>query len=283
MPPQNDYKTNTMTTVNLHANHFPQVARLLKVMENLRDPKTGCPWDKKQTFASIVPHTLEEAYEVADAIDHGDMHDIKDELGDLLFQVVFYAQLGKEQGDFDFEAIAATISDKLIRRHPHVFDNQQCKTDEQLNTQWEQIKAQERAANGKLQDSSILANIPPGMAPLTRAQKLQKKCAKVGFDWTELAPVLDKIQEEIIEVMDEVNVPQPNQQAVEEEIGDLLFAVVNLSRHLKVDAETALRKANRKFEGRFRKVEGVFTERSVSLSDATLDEMEEVWQGIKLS
>jgi ATP diphosphatase len=270
-----------LSNKNIDENIFPKVAKLLKVMEQLRDPEAGCPWDKKQTFLSIVPHTIEEAYEVADAIEHGDMHDIKDELGDLLFQVVFYAQLGKEQSEFDFEAIAATITDKLIRRHPHVFGSSQSKTDEHLNTQWEQIKTEERAANGKVQDSSILANIPPGMAPLTRAQKLQKKCAKVGFDWPEVAPVLDKIQEEIVEVMDEVNVRQPNEQAIEEEIGDLLFAVVNLSRHLNVDAETALRKANKKFEGRFRKVESVFAERKIELSDATLDEMEEVWQKIK--
>jgi ATP diphosphatase len=272
-----------MTIVNLDVNLFPQVARLLEVMEKLRDPDTGCPWDKQQTFASIVPHTLEEAYEVADAIEKGSMADIKDELGDLLFQVVFYAQLGKEQDEFDFEAIAQTISDKLVRRHPHVFANIEGKTDEQLNLQWEQIKAQERSAKGIVDDHSILANIPLGMTPLIRAQKLQKKCSKVGFDWPEIAPVVDKIQEEIQEVMDEVNVVDSDQQAIEEEIGDLLFAVVNLSRHLKVDAETALRKANKKFEGRFRKVEEVFAERSVALSDASLDEMEEVWQLIKHS
>jgi ATP diphosphatase len=266
---------------DIDKNIFPQVARLLEVMKKLRDPDTGCPWDKQQTFTSIIPHTIEEAYEVADAIEHGNMIDIKDELGDLLFQVVFYAQLGKEQGEFDFEAIAATISDKLIRRHPHIFCKQQSKTDEQLNTQWEQIKAEERAANGKPQDSSILANIPPGMPPLIRAQKLQKKCAKVGFDWPDVAPVLDKVQEEIIEVMDEVNVPQPNQEAIEEEIGDLLFAVVNLSRHLKVDAETALRKANKKFEKRFRNVEKAFAKREIELSDASLQQMERVWQDIK--
>ena len=270
-----------MNSKDIDVAAFPQVARLLEVMENLRDPETGCPWDIKQTFASIIPHTIEEAYEVADAIEHGSMEDIKDELGDLLFQVVFYAQLGKEQGEFDFESISAAISDKLIRRHPHVFGEQKSKTDEQLNTQWEKIKAEERADSGKLQDTSILANVPFGMAPLTRAQKLQKKCAKVGFDWPEIGPVLDKIQEEIIEVMDEVNAPQPNQQAIEEEIGDLLFAVVNLSRHLNVDAETALRKANKKFEGRFRNVENTFKNQKVELSDASLEKMEAVWQAVK--
>lgn len=266
---------------NVDKKTFPQVARLLEAMEILRDPENGCPWDIKQTFASIVPHTIEEAYEVADAIENGNMLDIKDELGDLLFQVVFYAQLGKELGEFDFEGIAAAISDKLIRRHPHVFDHCTNKSDEQLNIQWEKIKAEERAASGKLHDHSILAHIPVGMAPLTRAQKLQKKCAKVGFDWPDVGPVVDKIQEEIIEVMDAVNVPQPNQQAIEEEIGDLLFAVVNLSRHLEVDAETALRKANNKFEHRFRNVEDVFKKQHIELSDASLEHMEAVWQEIK--
>ena len=272
-----------MSMINLDPKGFPQVARLLEVMDRLRDPETGCPWDQQQSFASIVPHTLEEAYEVADAIEHGTMADIKDELGDLLFQVVFYAQLGKEQGEFDFEAIAQGISDKLIRRHPHVFANNKGKTDEQLHLQWEQVKGQERLAKGLVEDHSVLANIPVGMAPLIRAQKLQKKCAKVGFDWPELGPVVDKIQEEIQEVMDEVLAQEPDQQAIEEEIGDLLFSVVNLSRHLKVDAETALRKANRKFEGRFRKVEQVFAKRAIDLPDATLGEMEAVWQEIKHS
>jgi ATP diphosphatase len=263
------------------ASALPKLATLLKIMEQLRDPDSGCPWDKQQNFNSIIPHTIEEAYEVADAIEQGDMGDIKDELGDLLFQVVFYAQLGKEQGAFDFEAIAEAISDKLVRRHPHVFANSESKTDEQLNAQWDQIKAQERADKGAVDDPSVLANIPIGMSPLIRAQKLQKKCARVGFDWPDVAPVLDKVHEEIQEVMDEVQASEPDQQAIEEEIGDLLFTVVNLSRHLHVDAQTALRKANRKFEKRFRKVEGVFAQRTDKLADASLDEMEKVWQQIK--
>ena len=270
-----------MSKSKVDADLFPQVARLLQVMEKLRDPDTGCPWDNQQNFASIVPHTLEEAYEVADAIENGTMADIKDELGDLLFQVVFYAQLGKEQGEFDFEAIAQAISDKLIRRHPHVFAKSEGKTDEQLNLQWEQIKAQERQTKGIADDHSILATITPGMTALIRAQKLQTKCAKLGFDWPEISPVVDKIFEELQEVMDEVQAPVLDQQAIEEEIGDLLFSVVNLSRHLKVDAETALRKANKKFEGRFRKVEEVFADKAMPLSEASLDEMEAVWQSIK--
>ena len=260
---------------------FPQVEKLLWVMTQLRDPDTGCPWDREQTFDTIVPYTIEEAYEVADAIEQGDMEDIKDELGDLLFQVVFYAQLGQEQDVFDFEAIAGAVADKLIRRHPHVFATESVTTEEELNANWERIKAEERAKKGKDQDTSILANIPAGMAPLMRAHKLQKKCAKVGFDWPEVGPVVDKIHEEIKEVMVEAKSEVVNQDAVEDEIGDLLFAVVNLSRHLGVDAETALRKANVKFEKRFRHVENSFKEDKLSLKGATLDEMEARWQQAK--
>jgi ATP diphosphatase len=267
-----------------------QLSRLLDIMQQLRAPETGCPWDQKQGFESIVPHTIEETYEVADAIFSGDMHDIKDELGDLLFQIVFYAELGKEQGDFDFEDIAQAISDKLIRRHPHVFNVSDVtelntenghKTQDELNNQWEQIKAQERLSKKKELDTSTLANIPQGMTPLLRAQKIQKKCSKVGFDWTELPPVVDKIHEEIEEVLAEVNVSEPNQEAVEEEIGDLLFAVVNLARHTSVNAETALIKANRKFEKRFRQVEQVIEKQGLSMESANIQQMEAAWQHIK--
>lgn len=259
-------------------------------MQQLRDPITGCPWDQQQSFESIVPHTIEETYEVVDAILSGNMHDIKDELGDLLFQIVFYAQLAKEQGDFDFEDIAQAISDKLIRRHPHVFNvsgvieltiQNKLRTQDELNTQWEQIKAQEQAAKNQELDISVLANIPQGMTPLLRAQKIQKKCSKVGFDWTELAPVVDKIYEEIEEVLAEVNVSEPNQQAVEEEVGDLLFAVVNLARHTSVNAETALIKANRKFEKRFRLVEQAIESQGLSMQSASTQQMEAAWQQIK--
>lgn len=258
-----------------------QLERLLEVMARLRDPESGCPWDRQQTFASIVPYTLEEAYELADAIEHGSMADIQDELGDLLFQVVFYAQLGKEQGDFDFNAVAGTLADKLIRRHPHVFAGAQISTEAQLNASWDKSKQAEREQKGLNKDDSILANVPPGMAPLMRAHKLQKRCAKVGFDWPEAGPVVDKIHEEILEVMQEVNAEHVDQAAVEEEIGDLLFAVVNLSRHLKVNAETALRKANHKFEQRFRGVEKVFKDQGQAIAQASLDEMEAVWQKVK--
>lgn len=267
-----------------------QLSRLLEIIQRLRDPEAGCPWDQKQNFESIVPYTIEETYEVADAIFSGNTQDIKDELGDLLFQIVFYAQLGKEQGDFDFEDIAKVISDKLIRRHPHVFqvsgvgagfDERTEKTQDELNQQWEQIKAQERAAKSQELDTSTLANIPQGMTPLLRAQKIQKKCSNVGFDWSELPPVVDKIHEEIEEVLAEVNASTPDQQAVEEEIGDLLFSVVNLARHTSVNAETALIKANRKFEKRFRQVEQVIEKQGLSIESANIQQMEAAWQQIK--
>ncbi|MDN4501684.1 nucleoside triphosphate pyrophosphohydrolase [Alteromonadaceae bacterium BrNp21-10] len=261
--------------------HFPQLQKLLWVMAQLRHPQTGCPWDKQQTFSSVVPYTLEEAYEVADAIENGSMDDIKDELGDLLFQIVFYAQLGQEQAEFDFEAVAAAVADKLIRRHPHVFANDHFSNEQQLNDNWDKVKQQERTEQGKVEDASLLANIPAGMAPLMRAHKLQKRCAKVGFDWPEIGPVVDKIHEEIDEVLQELKPQQVNQAAVEEEIGDLLFAVVNLSRHLKVDAETALRKANVKFEKRFRAVEQHLDDAGQSLHEASLEQMEKVWQKVK--
>jgi ATP diphosphatase len=252
-------------------------------MQQLRNPKTGCPWDISQTFESIVPHTIEETYEVVDAIFSGDMADIKDELGDLLFQVVFYAQLGKEQGEFDFDDVAKTISDKLVRRHPHVFAKHETnsKTESELNQQWEAIKQQERKNQGKAQDSSILANIPQGMTPLLRAQKIQKKCSKVGFDWSEIPPVVDKIHEEINEVLAEVNATNPDEGAIEEEVGDLLFAAVNLARHTKVNAETALIKANRKFEKRFRQVEQLITQQGLTIEAATIEQMEAAWLQVK--
>ncbi|MEP4888527.1 MAG: nucleoside triphosphate pyrophosphohydrolase [Aliiglaciecola sp.] len=260
---------------------YPQVERLLKIMAKLRDPDTGCPWDKQQNFASIVPYTIEEAYEVADAIEHGSMLDIQDELGDLLFQVVFYAQLGKEQQAFDFEKIAQTISDKLVRRHPHIFSTQSDLSVEQVKLNWDAIKQQERAQKGMPAATSILQNIPQGMSPLMVADKIQKACAKVGFDWPNITPVVEKVEEEIAEVMEEVKQQPQDQQRIEEEMGDLLFAVVNLSRHLNVNPETALRKANHKFTARFTKVEQHFAEQNSELSEATLGQMEAIWQKVK--
>lgn len=257
---------------------YPGVARILWVMEQLRHPVTGCPWDKQQTFETIVPFTIEEAYEVADAIAEGDMADIKDELGDLLFQVVFYAQLGDEQQAFDFDAIADHVAEKLIRRHPHVFSDTDINNEEELNATWDAIKQQEREAQGKTQDTSVLANIPKGMAPLKRAVKLQKRCAKVGFDWDDKTQVVDKIHEELDEVLEATQ--QQNVDAITEEVGDLLFATLNLVRHCKVDPEQALLLANRKFEQRFRQVE-LMANQEAGLEAMSLEELEHLWQQVK--
>lgn len=260
---------------------FEQVSRLLWVMEQLRDPDTGCPWDLQQTFKTIVPYTIEEAYEVADAIEHGDMADVKDELGDLLFQVVFYAQLGKEQNEFDFEAIAEAVSEKLIRRHPHIFGDSKVSSADDVKQNWDLIKQQERQQTGKDSDDSALANIPRGMGPLIRAHKIQKRCAKVGFDWNNIDPVVDKIGEEVNEVLQEAGRDNVDKEALTMEVGDLFFSVVNLARHLDVDSEAALRAANNKFEKRFRKIEDGLKDVGKKTTDLTLEALEELWQQAK--
>ncbi|MEO9947173.1 MAG: nucleoside triphosphate pyrophosphohydrolase [Paraglaciecola sp.] len=257
------------------------IKQLLDIMKTLRDPVSGCPWDQQQTFESIVPYTIEETYEVADAIARKDMRDIKDELGDLLFQVVFYGQLGAEQQAFTFNDIVRGVSDKLVRRHPHVFADSKAKNDLELSKQWDAIKAQERANAKKDSDESVLANLPSGLTPLLKAHKIQKQCAKVGFDWSTLEPVVGKVNEEIQEVLQEVQADNPNQEAIEEEVGDLLFSVVNLARHLNVNAESALIKANNKFEQRFRQVEITLKNHESSIQSAGLDEMEAAWQQVK--
>lgn len=262
-------------------NAFKQVQRLLHIMEQLRHPETGCPWDTQQTFQTIVPYTLEEAYEVADAIEFGTMDDVKDELGDLLFQVIFYAQLGKEQGHFDFEAIAENVSDKLVRRHPHVFADAQVDSTDAVKERWEQIKQKEREAKGEI-DKSTLANIPKGMGPLIKAHKIQKRCAKVGFDWPDLPPVFDKISEEVDEIKDELNQDVPSKERLTEEVGDLFFSVVNLARHLGVDSDAALRVANNKFEKRFRQVENTLHQQDKLPNEVSLDELESIWQKVKI-
>ena len=272
-----------------------ETQRLLAIMAQLRDKESGCPWDVKQTMESLTRYTIEEAYEVADAIASGDMGDIKDELGDLLFQVVFYAQIAKEQDAFTFDDVAQSISDKLVRRHPHVFGDTtsgDTLSDASLNAQWEAIKAQEKRAK-KATSNSILDNVPTGMPALMHAQKLQKACAKVGFDWPEVMPVLDKVREEVDEIAQEIHIASEsesseaggtlplNHNAIEEEIGDALFAMVNLSRHLKVDADTALRKASHKFAARFKGVEQLAREQGTELDSMSLEEMETLWQTVK--
>ncbi|ORT52139.1 nucleoside triphosphate hydrolase [Vibrio sp. qd031] len=273
------------------------IEQLESIMAQLRDPKTGCPWDSKQTFETIVPHTIEETYEVADAIHSQDWAHLKEELGDLLFQVIFYAQMAKEQQWFDFSDVVETLNEKLIRRHPHVFDEQASRdlSDEQLNAQWQQIKQQEKALKasqvlltgssnetGVSKDAqSILDSIPASMPPLLRATKMQKACAKVGFDWDSLGPVVDKVQEEVQEVVDEAVQVDIDQDALELEIGDLLFAVVNLSRHLGKNPDQALLKANQKFESRFRKVEMMVQAESKTLKDYNLDQLDGFWNRVK--
>ena len=310
---------------NANKAKLSEMQRLLKIMAQLRDPQSGCPWDVKQTMESLTRYTIEEAYEVADAIANGDMHDIKDELGDLLFQVVFYAQIASESRAFSFDDVAKSISDKLVRRHPHVFANALASegvsdtnenvtvertllSDSALNAQWDAIKAQEKQLKkqrlkqgNEAIENSILDNVPKGMPALMYAQKLQKACAKVGFDWSDAAPVIDKVREEVEEIQQELDFKQraqgalktgvvplnsgvpDNQQAIEEEIGDALFAMVNLARHCKVDADTALRNASNKFANRFKGVERLAAEQGDKLDALTLDEMEALWQQVKQS
>ncbi|HIF9342777.1 nucleoside triphosphate pyrophosphohydrolase [Photobacterium damselae] len=255
------------------------IEQLLSIMAKLRDPKDGCPWDIKQSFDSIVPYTLEEAYEVADAIEKQNWLDVKEELGDLLFQVVFYSQMAKEQDLFDFDEVVAGICEKLTRRHPHVFANKQFASEAEVKAHWEAEKAKERA--DKAVDNSILANVPLAMPALTRADKIQKRCAQFGFDWDSLAPVAEKVVEELDEVMDEYQQVTLDQNRIEEEMGDLLFSVVNLSRHLNVNPERALQKANKKFERRFRKVEKNVLEKGMEISNCSLEQLDQEWNIVK--
>jgi ATP diphosphatase len=259
-----------------------QMSRLLDVMRRLRDPEGGCPWDLEQTFATIVPYTIEEAHEVADAIGTEDWEGLADELGDLLFQVVFYTQMADEKGLFDFHEVARRASDKMIRRHPHVFADAHIHTSAAQTLNWEEQKAAERAARAKFEGraASALDGVARGLPALTRAAKLQTRAARVGFDWGEPGPVLDKIEEEIGEVRAEV-VSGAGIERVADEIGDLFFACVNLARHLGADAETATRHASAKFERRFRRVETLLAAKGRRAQDSTLDEMDRLWSEAK--
>jgi ATP diphosphatase len=261
---------------------LPPLQRLLSIMKTLRDPVAGCPWDKEQTFATIAPYTLEETYEVLDAIERQDFADLRDELGDLLFQVVFYAQMGSEQGLFDFDDICTAISDKLERRHEHIFNVENTTpaalTSRDVLVNWENGKTQERADKALF---SALDDIPGNLPALMKAHKIQKRCANVGFDWTTLGPVLDKVYEEIDEVMFEAKQVVVDEEKLGEEIGDMLFATVNLSRHLGHKAEGALQAANRKFERRFRQVEQIIHHAGLKMEEASLEQMEEAWQQVK--
>lgn len=262
---------------------------LLHLMARLRDPQHGCPWDLRQDYASIVPHTLEEAYEVADAIARRDFPQLRDELGDLLFQVVYYSQLGREDGHFDFAQVVDGITRKLVRRHPHVFPDGDLhgpldlpRLDEAtIKRRWEEIKAEERAEKAAAPEQlSLLDDVPAALPALSRAAKLQKRAANIGFDWADATPVVAKIQEEL----DEVREAMANGQAaqVAEEVGDLLFVMVNLARHLQVDAEDALRQANAKFERRFRFIEEALKAQDRSPQEASLEEMDALWDAAKV-
>ncbi len=249
-----------------------KIDALIEVMARLRAPEGGCPWDLEQNFRTIAPYTVEEAYEVADAIERGDMAALKDELGDLLFQAVFHAQMAKEEGLFSFGDVAQGIAQKMIRRHPHVFGEATMRTAEEQTDAWEAQKAKERADKGH---ESLLADVPAGLPGLTRAVKLQKRAARVGFDWTNAKDVLGKIAEETEELTEAV--ASADRDHIEEEYGDLLFVLANLSRHLDIDPESALRRANEKFIRRFRHIEKTFAAKGADLNDASLDEMEALW------
>lgn len=256
--------------------------QLLEVMARLRDPENGCPWDVEQTFTTIAPYTIEEAYEVADAIKDKDWPALLDELGDLLFQVVFYAQMAREAGRFDFEVIAAGAVTKMIRRHPHVFEDSYISTAEAQTHAWEAQKSQERDAKAASEGRApgALDGVTRALPALTRAIKLQKRAARVGFDWPTLPPVIDKIEEEISELQHELAVGAVPDRLTDE-IGDLLFACVNLARHTNVDPEAALRQGNAKFERRFGRIEALLAEDGRSPTDSNLAEMDTLWNRAK--
>ena len=256
------------------------LSRLLEIMARLRDPETGCPWDIEQTYASIVPYTIEEAYEVADAIDQNDMTELEGELGDLLLQVVYYTQMGSEDGYFTFDSVIDNISNKMVHRHPHVFgDGNRDKTASQQTLDWEKIKASERATKNDTK-MRTLDGIAKNLPALTRAVKLQKRAARVGFDWPEAIQVLEKIKEECAELV-EANETLPYAKQVEE-FGDLMFALANLGRQLKIDPEEALRSANRKFQQRFEYIEDALEAAGKTPTQSDLIEMDKLWDEAKV-
>ncbi|MCT7375388.1 nucleoside triphosphate pyrophosphohydrolase [Chelativorans salis] len=262
------------------------ISRLIEIMAALRDPETGCPWDVKQDFSTIAPYTIEEAYEVLDAIQRGDMHDLREELGDLLLQVVFHARMAEEAGTFDFADVVEAITTKMIRRHPHVFGDEDAREAGMAKGMWEKIKAEEKAErrarrNGAGGDerAGYLDDVTVALPALSRALKLQEKAARVGFDWGAPRPILDKIEEEIGELREAMD--DGRREAVAEEFGDLLFALVNLGRHMGLDPEAALRGTNEKFRHRFHAVERGLEADGKALGAASLEEMESLWQRAK--
>ena len=255
------------------------IEQLLDIMRRLRDPQGGCPWDQEQTYHSLVPHTLEEAYEVADAIEQNDLTHLPDELGDLLFQIVFYARLGEEQGAFDFEQVAQRICDKLVRRHPHVFADANIASAEEQTRAWEEHKRQERDQKATAGQAGVLDGVSLALPALVRAAKLQRRAARVGFDWPDVKGVLTTVAEELAEIEAELG-PDATPERLAEEVGDLLFSCVNLARHLRVEPEAALRTANLKFERRFRQVEKSL-QATGGVEQASADEMDAAWEAVK--
>jgi MazG family protein len=252
------------------------IERLLLLMQRLRDPQNGCPWDREQTFATIAPYTIEEAYEVADAIHQQDMHALRDELGDLLFQVVFHAQMAKEQGAFDFDAVVDAICNKMEQRHPHIFGTATVSSAAEQTAAWEAHKKRERDRAG----AGVLDGVPVALPALTRASKLGKRAAQVGFDWPDVHGALEKLNEEAQELRRAIET-QADRSHLEDEVGDVLFCVTNVCRYLKIDPEEALRRANAKFERRFSYVERQLKAQGRRPEDASLDEMEALWQEAK--
>jgi ATP diphosphatase len=256
--------------------------RLLEIMAQLRDPEQGCPWDLKQDFHTIVPYTIEETYEVAEAIEERQFDELESELGDLLFQVVFYAQLGRERNLFDFDSIAGAICEKMLRRHPHVFGDKNFSSEAELKQHWEQSKLEERREkNSAIAPTSQLEGISKTLPSVVRAQKLQKKAARVNFDWDDYQGALEKLKEEIAE-LETAALHQDNHPAIFEELGDVMFSVVNVARKLSVDAESALRATNRKFENRFRWLEQAVSEQGLQLEQLSIEELEKFWLQAKI-
>ncbi len=265
------------------------ISRLIEIMEALRTPGTGCPWDVEQNFQTIAPYTIEEAYEVSDAIARGDLDDLRDELGDLLLQVVYHARMAEEAGEFAFPEVVEAITTKMIRRHPHVFGDEEARSAGMAKGMWERIKAEEKAEKRRTRiargldpednGNGFLDSVPVALPALTRALKLQERAARVGFDWSEAEPILDKIEEEIGELREAL--AKGDTASIKDEFGDTLFALVNLGRHLKVDSEAALSGTNEKFRSRFHHVERALEGSGSTLEKATLDEMEVLWQQAK--
>jgi len=276
---------NPVTSDRPTADSLPHepMARLLAVMAWLRDRQHGCPWDVDQTFRTIAPYTIEEAYEVADAIERNDLPALKEELGDLLLQVVYHAQMAREAGAFSFADVAAAVADKMVDRHPHVFGDARIATAEAQTASWEARKAAERAArkDGAVEPAGALDGVARALPALLRAEKIQKRAARVGFDWKQTGPVIDKIEEELGELRAELAAGTVDQARLADELGDVLFAVANLARHCKVDPEAALRATNDKFERRFRYIERRLAEAGRKPVDASLEEMEALWQEAK--